>query len=227
MNFKNLPMKKDFNVFKIVLALLLVLGSQESVQGQFGMGGFGGYGYNPYSGMGRMRSSVPRTNVAAEPDAPLTAEEITELEMVKVKEALAIDPFEEAILRSILLEFTKKRIELQILKVDPKTLTESFRKLNDLENERLKTELSFATYEKLIELKERNFKKLKDNSEKKKKKKNYWIKLSLSFKMNDKEVKKNYLLKIKELRENNYYYFEKNNPKISDAKYDLLKKEIL
>ena len=72
MNFKNLPMKKDFNVFKIVLALLLVLGSQESVQGQFGMGGFGGYGYNPYSGMGRMRSSVPRTNVAAEPEAPLT-----------------------------------------------------------------------------------------------------------------------------------------------------------
>ena len=152
MNFKKIQMKKDFNVFKIVLALLLVLGSQESVQGQFGMGGFGGYGYNPYSGMGRMRSSVPRTNVAAEPDAPLTAEEITELEMVKVKEALAIDPFEEAILRSILLEFTKKRIELQILKVDPKTLTESFRKLNDLENERLKTELSFATYEKLIEL---------------------------------------------------------------------------
>jgi hypothetical protein len=91
--------------------------------------------------------------------------------MVKVKEALAIDPFEEAILRSILLEFTKKRIELQILKVDPKTLTESFRKLNDLENERLKSELSLVTYEKLIELKERNFKKLKDNSEKKKKKK--------------------------------------------------------
>ncbi len=171
MNFKNIRMKKKFNVSKIVLALLLILGSLESVQGQFGMGGFGGYGYNPYSGMGRMRSSVPRANVAAEPDAPLTAEEITELEMVKVKEVLVIDPFEEAILRSIVLEFTKKRIELQILKGDPKTLSESFRKLNDLENERLKTELSLATYEKLLELKERNFKKLKDNSEKKRKKK--------------------------------------------------------
>ena len=45
--------------------------------------------------------------------------------------------------------------------------------------------------------------------------------------MNDKEVKKNYLLKIKEFKENNFYYFEKNNPKISDAKYDALKKEIL
>jgi len=33
-------MKKYFNVSKIVLALLLVMGSQESVQGQFGMGGF-------------------------------------------------------------------------------------------------------------------------------------------------------------------------------------------
>ena len=171
MNFKNIRMKKKINVSKIVLALLLVLGSLESVQGQFGMGGFGGYGYNPYSGMGRMRSSVPRANVAAEPDAPLTAEEITELEMVKVKEVLVIDPFEEAILRSIVLEFTKKRIELQILKGDPKTLSESFRKLNDVENERLKTELSLATYEKLLELKERNFKKQKDNSEKKRKKK--------------------------------------------------------
>ena len=171
MNFKNIRMKKKINIPKIVLALLLVLGSLESVQGQFGMGGFGGYGYNPYSGMGRMRSSVPRANVAAEPDAPLTAEEITELEMVKVKEVLVIDPFEEAILRSIVLEFTKKRIELQILKGDPKTLSESFRKLNDLENERLKTELSLATYKKLLELKERNFKKLKDNSEKKRKKK--------------------------------------------------------
>ena len=171
MNFKNIRMKKKINIPKIVLALLLVLGSLESVQGQFGMGGFGGYGYNPYSGMGRMRSSVPRANVAAEPDAPLTAEEITELEMVKVKEVLVIDPFEEAILRSIVLEFTKKRIELQILKGDPKTLSESFRKLNDVENERLKTELSLATYEKLLELKERNFKKLKDNSEKKRKKK--------------------------------------------------------
>ena len=171
MNFKNIRRKKKFNIPKIVLALLLVLGSLESVQGQFGMGGFGGYGYNPYSGMGRMRSSVPRANVAAEPDAPLTAEDITELEMVKVKEVLVIDPFEEAILRSIVLEFTKKRIELQILKGDPKTLSESFRKLNDLENERLKTELSLATYEKLLELKERNFKKLKDNSEKKRKKK--------------------------------------------------------
>ena len=171
MNFKNIRMKKKNNIPKIVLALLLVLGSLESVQGQFGMGGFGGYGYNPYSGMGRMRSSVPRANVAAEPDAPLTAEEITELEMVKVKEVLVIDPFEEAILRSIVLEFTKKRIELQILKGDPKTLSESFRKLNDVENERLKTELSLATYEKLLELKERNFKKLKDNSEKKRKKK--------------------------------------------------------
>ncbi len=45
--------------------------------------------------------------------------------------------------------------------------------------------------------------------------------------MNDKEVKKSYLLKIKEFRENNFYYFEKNKPRISDAKYDLLKKEIL
>lgn len=165
--------QKNFNTIKTALALLLVVGLSESVQGQFGapMGGFGGYGYgNPYSGMGRMGSSVPRMNTTAEPDAPLTAEEITELEIQKVKEAMLIDPFEEAVLRAIVLEFTKKRIELQILKVDPKTLSESFKKWNEEENERMKNELSLATYEQLIALKERNFKKSKDSPKKKNRK---------------------------------------------------------
>ncbi len=45
--------------------------------------------------------------------------------------------------------------------------------------------------------------------------------------MNEKEIKKNYQIKIKELKQNNFLYFEKNNPKITDAKYDELKNEIL
>ena len=39
-------------------------------------------------------------------------------------------------------------------------------------------------------------------------------------------IKKEYLTKIKELKEHNQCYYEKSSPKISDAEYDKLKKEI-
>ena len=39
-------------------------------------------------------------------------------------------------------------------------------------------------------------------------------------------IKKEYLTKIKELKEHNQHYYEKSSPKISDTKYDKLKKEI-
>ena len=45
--------------------------------------------------------------------------------------------------------------------------------------------------------------------------------------MNKEEIKKLYTKKIDQLKKNNYLYFEKNNPKISDGDFDLLKKEIL
>ena len=45
--------------------------------------------------------------------------------------------------------------------------------------------------------------------------------------MSDDIIIKNYLAKIKKLREHNNLYFNKNNPKISDEDYDKLKIEIL
>ena len=45
--------------------------------------------------------------------------------------------------------------------------------------------------------------------------------------MNNNSLKKKYNSKIKELISNNFLYFEKNKPKISDAEYDDLKKEII
>ncbi len=45
--------------------------------------------------------------------------------------------------------------------------------------------------------------------------------------MNDNKIKKNYQKKIKELIECNFFYYEKNQSKISDSDYDKLKKEIL
>ena len=45
--------------------------------------------------------------------------------------------------------------------------------------------------------------------------------------MNEKEIKKIYKIKIDNLKQNNYLYFEKNDPKIDDSEYDKLKKEVL
>jgi DNA ligase (NAD+) len=45
--------------------------------------------------------------------------------------------------------------------------------------------------------------------------------------MKKKEVKDLYINKIKKFKHNSFLYFEKNNPKISDAEFDILKKEIL
>ena len=45
--------------------------------------------------------------------------------------------------------------------------------------------------------------------------------------MNNNSLKKKYNSKIKELTLHNFFYFEKNKQKISDAEYDNLKKEII
>ncbi len=45
--------------------------------------------------------------------------------------------------------------------------------------------------------------------------------------MNKDQVKKIYESKIKELKKNNFLYYEKNNPKINDADFDKLKKDII
>ena len=45
--------------------------------------------------------------------------------------------------------------------------------------------------------------------------------------MSSNKLKKNYILKLNTLKKHNKLYFEKNSPKISDADFDKLKKEIL
>ena len=45
--------------------------------------------------------------------------------------------------------------------------------------------------------------------------------------MKKEEIKKLYKKKINQFKKNNYLYFEKNSPKISDSNFDQLKKEIL
>ena len=45
--------------------------------------------------------------------------------------------------------------------------------------------------------------------------------------MNNISIKKNYLNKIKLIKKYNKYYYDKNNPVISDEEYDKLKRDII
>ena len=45
--------------------------------------------------------------------------------------------------------------------------------------------------------------------------------------MNERKIINQFKQKIKILKKHNKYYFEDDNPKISDAEYDSLKKEII
>ena len=45
--------------------------------------------------------------------------------------------------------------------------------------------------------------------------------------MQNEEIKKNYLKKLKKFKSYNKYYYEKNKPKVSDSEFDILKFEIL
>ena len=45
--------------------------------------------------------------------------------------------------------------------------------------------------------------------------------------MDKEQIKKNYLIKVKEYKDHNKSYYDESNPKIPDSQYDKLKNEIL
>lgn len=102
-----------------------------------------------------------------EEQEPLTAEDIVELSMNNIKETVELNAFEDAVLRAIMLEATRKRIELQILNLEPNAVKTALEEIEKQEDDRLKNELPEVVYTQLQALKERG----KSNSPKKKKKK--------------------------------------------------------
>ena len=159
------------NVRKLFLSLLIVLTTipiySQFGYGGYGYGGYGGYGYGRY---GRGATGIPRPSIPDEEVAPPTAEEIVEQQLLVIKESVDLDPFETAIVQSTLLEFTKKRIELQILKPSPEELQEAARKIAEDEENRLRQNLSPEKFQEILDLKNPKARK-KDKDEKKKKKK--------------------------------------------------------
>jgi len=124
---------------------------------------------NNVNRFGRQRSIVPQQQQTAPPEPePMTAEQVVDAEMPKIKENLNLDPFEEAVVRSILVNSVQKRMELQILQLEPQKMREEFQKIKEKQDEELKAGLPAEKYEAYLDLQSG---KSKGKGKRKKKKK--------------------------------------------------------
>ena len=124
-----------------------------------------GYG-DPYGQ--RRGSSLPRgPEQRPEEPKPLTAEEIVEKQMPMVLEVVELNPFEEAVVRSILTKYVQKRIELQILELDQETTRETLERIKREQDEELEQSLTPEKFEAFMSLYDKGKK-----AKKKKRKKN-------------------------------------------------------
>ena len=148
--------------FIILVLLLLAIPVEAQV----------GYG-NPYGRpYGRQqRSTLPQgPEYNPEDDKPKTAAEIVDSQMPLIKEAVELNPFEEAVVRSILEKSVQKRIELQILGLDAEKTRESLEKIKREQDEELKQSLSSEKFEAFMALYEKGKKGRKTKKKKKKSK---------------------------------------------------------
>tara|TARA_R110000868_G_scaffold181681_1_gene422617 strand:- start:561 stop:1013 length:453 start_codon:yes stop_codon:yes gene_type:complete len=143
---------------KYLVAILITISALTEIRAQYGSG----YGYG-----GRQRSAIPQAQTPQEQPKALTAEEIVDNEMPNITEVVSLNPFEEAIVRTTLTKYVQKRIELQILNLDPEKTREALDKITEEQDEELKSSLPDEKYEAFMQLQKDRFK-----TKKKKKKKN-------------------------------------------------------
>ena len=82
---------------------------------------------------------------------------------------MELDPFEEAVVRSVLVNSVQKRMELQILKLEPQKMKEEYEKIRKQQDEELKAGLPEEKYQIYLQLQD-NPSKTKRKQKKKKKK---------------------------------------------------------
>ncbi|RYC51327.1 hypothetical protein [Flagellimonas olearia] len=133
---------------------------------------FAQYGYgSPYGNRyGRRQSTLPQVQSTPKEEEPPTAEEVVDGQMPSITEALGLNPFEEAVVRTTLVQSVQKRIELQILGLEPLKAKEEIEKIEKIQNEELKAGLPEDKYNAFMELQENRFKSTKKKKKKKKKK---------------------------------------------------------
>lgn len=142
--------------------LILFLGVTEIVTSQMRNG----------ARFGNQRGSqVPQAQTPPEPPKPKTADELVDEQMPRITEEIGLDPFEEAVVRSTLVKYVQKRLELQILKLEPNKMQEEFKKLGDMQSQELKAGLPEDKFLAYQELEQRRFQGKKKKKKKKKKSK--------------------------------------------------------
>jgi hypothetical protein len=155
--------------FLIAVFTIMLVGAE--LQAQYGYGrGYGsgsGYGY----GYGRQRSAIPQAQETPKEPEPKTAGQIVDDEMPGIAEALELNEFEIAVMSSILKKYIQKRIELQILKLEPDSMREALEKITEAQTEELKSGLSVETYDAFVELQQKGLSKTKKEKKKEGKKK--------------------------------------------------------
>lgn len=149
---------KDF------LAIFIML-SGVVLQAQFGNGMHNnGYGNGMY---GRGQSMVPRTADPEKKVEPQTAEQMVEAEMPALQEALDLNEFEQAVLKTTLTKYVQEGIELRLLQLSPEKTWEAMESIAARQKEELKANLPAEKFEMLQTIQKEGFKKVS-----KKKKKN-------------------------------------------------------
>ncbi|MFD2098753.1 hypothetical protein [Flagellimonas iocasae] len=149
----------------IFLTFLMVFLSAGELAAQYGYGSPYGYG-NRY---GRRQSTIPQAQETPKEVTPPTAEEVVDQQMPSITEELGLNPFEEAVVRTTLVQSVQQRIELQILGLEPLKMKEEYEKIEKKQNEELKAGLPEDKYNAFLELQENRFKPEKKKKKKKKK----------------------------------------------------------
>jgi len=161
-------MKITLNCF---LALTLILLFSSEINAQYGYGN--GYGYGNYNrgGYGRQRNTIPEAQTEPEKEKPKTADEIVDLAMPNIIEAIEINEFEAAVLSSILKKYLQQRIEMQILELSPEKMREGMEKIIKNQDDELKSGLPTEKYDAFVAMQKKGVAKTKKETKKKKKRK--------------------------------------------------------
>lgn len=156
---------KTNNKFTLLFFFLIICSLNLSAQ--YGYGSGRGYGRGGY---GRNRSTIPQAEMPDKKPEPKTAEEIVEGQMPKITEAIDLNPFEAAVVSSILTASIRKRLELQILELDGAKTREALEKIYKRQEDDLKANLPEDKYNAFVALQKEGFRANKKKKKKKKKK---------------------------------------------------------
>ncbi len=147
---------------KFFLFVCLVIFCIPFAEAQYGYGN--GYGNGSY---GQRRSSVPRADDAPKKEEPLTAEQIVENEMPHITETLDLNPFEQAVVSTILTKYMKQHLELQLLQLDADQMRDGMEKIKINQDKELSEGLPEEKYQAFTDLQKKGYKKKKEKKGKK------------------------------------------------------------